>query len=215
MVRKITKIKYKSKKEYTSRKEGIIVLCFDQDNEPVFMNAKTKAFRCSVETKLIAEIKNSYQLPKKQITIGQMTDIEKDIFSNTDGSVPSVAHRYDMESPKYKDIENELSAMKVFARLATCFQMDELIEVEGENITHWENFKVKKNNWIGLVEHLVNEDKMGLSLAEANLIATQIQSIKLGQKTLGEQLLDGEIKIDDLKSEIDKVTKAGEENEEE
>lgn len=202
------KIKLKNKNE-TVVKKGIAYIGENREGDVILVDIKTRGLLDRRKIEAESQVYEELKIPKKEKKYVHMTDIEKKIYDlrGEDDAQKSLILCYDETNPKVVEKKNEISTMIAAINVASYFDMDEtVIDVEGNEITHWERWDIKDNKLISLVRFIVDEEKgLGLGLDELSIINQEIIRIKQGQQTIGEAILERDLEKEDIEAELEKV----------
>ena len=182
----------KKEGKLSTMKKAILLLGYNsEDNEPIMVNGKTRSFMDANLNKAEAELSKRYSLPTKALKIGQMSAEHRELYNlsakSSETNTMIIVH--DTENPKYVESQNKMFKMKLAIKVATYFDLDERNEYEdGTSVTGWNQFNLKKDDYLGMAEYLISEEGLGLSEEALNDVWTEINSMVDGLPTNGESI---------------------------
>jgi len=189
-------IKLASKKE-SFVKRGVILIGYDDEKNPILIEAKTKGLLDKNVLECELEIYKNFQLPVKTVPQAMMSDAEKKVYEieKTKGKILKTIMRYDETDPKFQKVKNDISTRKLVSEFVGYFDMDAKVEdTEGNEIDSWERWGIKDRTLYGLVEFMIDDKNgMGLSDIEIQNIIEEVSLLRMGKKTKGQSLLDASL----------------------
>lgn len=184
--------KIKPTKKLSTVKRAILLLGYDgETNEPIMVNGKTRSYLDPNASKAEAELFKSLKLPKKALKVGHMTQEQKDLYSlnNKDNDASTLIMVHDTESPEYVKAQGELIKIRMAVKIVTFFDMDLHNEYEdGTKVTGWNEFNLKKGDYLGMAKYLIQDDGLALSEEHLNDLWAEIDNMRNGLETDGNSI---------------------------
>jgi len=204
--------KFKQKKTKSVIKRAIAIMGFDSDKTPILIHIKSRSFMDKTYNATMSKIKALYNLPMIEKPINSFSNIEREVLNlrKDQDSKNRLFMCYNTESEKYKEIENELIKMQIAANITASFDMEQKIDLEGEEVNHWERWNIPEGDYIELCKFLIKDEKDGgfnLSQGSIGILTREIELMFTGEKTQGDLYLESL----ELKESAEKIINEAEE----